>query len=96
VFFEHFGIDFPSTPLLAPEFSNPLYLKTLCSGLKASGQSRLPRGFHGVVKAFSQYIAGVNRKVARDIDYDVRHDHVTASLKLWRSGKRDQRTPAGA
>ncbi|AOK67858.1 hypothetical protein WM33_20200 [Burkholderia multivorans] len=93
VFFEHFGIDFPSTPLLAPEFSNPLYLKTLCSGLKASGQSRLPRGFHGVVKAFSQYIAGVNRKVARDIDYDVRHDHVTAALKDLASRMVASQTP---
>ncbi|MEQ5842989.1 NACHT domain-containing protein [Paraburkholderia acidicola] len=93
VFFEHFGIDFPSTPLLAPEFSNPLYLKTLCSGLKASGQSRLPRGFHGVVKAFSQYIAGVNKKIARDIDYDVRHDHVTAALKDLATRMVESQTP---
>lgn len=80
-FFEHFGIDLPSTPLLAPEFSNPLYLKTLCLGLQASGQSRLPRGFHGVVKAFNQYVAGVNKKAARDLDYDARSNHVADALK---------------
>lgn len=80
-FFEHFGIDLPSTPLLAPEFSNPLYLKTLCLGLQASGQRRLPRGFHGVVKAFSQYVAGVNKKAARDLDYDARSNHVVNALK---------------
>ncbi|QKM23087.1 ATP-binding protein [Ralstonia pseudosolanacearum] len=80
-FFEHFGIDLPSTPLLAPEFSNPLYLKTLCLGLQASGQSRLPRGFHGVVKAFGNYVAGVNKKAARDLDYPPRSNLVAAALK---------------
>lgn len=80
-FFEHFGIDLPSTPLLAPEFSNPLYLKTLCLGLQASGQSRLPRGFHGVVKAFTQYVAGVNKKAAKDLDYNARNNHVANALK---------------
>jgi len=80
-FFEHFGIDLPSTPLLAPEFSNPLYLKTLCLGLQASGKSRLPRGFHGVVKAFDNYVAGVNKKAARDLDYTARSNPVAAALK---------------
>ncbi|MBJ9939654.1 NACHT domain-containing protein [Burkholderia multivorans] len=80
-FFEHFDIDLPSTPLLAPEFSNPLYLKTLCLGLQASGQSRLPRGFQGVVKAFDNYVAGVNKKAARDLDYDARSNPVAAALK---------------
>lgn len=80
-FFDHFGIDFPSTPLLAPEFSNPLYLKTLCQGLQASGKRRLPRGFHGVVKAFNQYVAGINHKVAKDLDYDVRNNLVVLALK---------------
>lgn len=80
-FFEHFGIDFPSTPLLAPEFSNPLYLKTLCAGLQATGQTRLPRGFHGVVKAFEQYVEGVNSKVAKSIDYNVRRNLVSLALK---------------
>ncbi|WP_338640917.1 AVAST type 2 anti-phage system protein Avs2 [Burkholderia pyrrocinia] len=80
-FFEHFGLDLPSTPLLAPEFGNPLFLKTLCLGLQASGQSRLPRGFHGVVATFNQYVTGVNKKAGRDLDYDARNDLVTDALK---------------
>lgn len=80
-FFEHFGIDLPSTPLLAPEFSNPLYLKTLCSGLQASGQTRLPRGFHGVVQAFNQYISGINKKAAKALDYPAHHNHVASALR---------------
>ncbi len=80
-FFEHYGIDLPSTPLLAPEFSNPLYLKTLCLGLQASGQTRLPRGFHGVVKAFDQYVLGVNKKAAGQLDYNERFNYVGDALR---------------
>ena len=79
-FFEHYRIDLPSTPLLAPEFRNPLYLKTLCQGLQAAGQSRLPRGFHGVVSAFDLYISGVNAKLARELDIDVRKNLVSKAL----------------
>lgn len=80
-FFEHYGIDLPSSPLLAPEFSNPLYLKTLCQGLKASGETRLPKGFHGVVGAFAQYVEGINKKTAGDLDYDARRNLVLAALQ---------------
>lgn len=79
-FFDHYGIDLPSTPLLAPEFSNPLYLKTLCLGLHASGERRLPRGFHGVVNAFAQYVNGVNKKAAKDLDYDPRKNLIDRAL----------------
>lgn len=95
-FFEHYGIDLPSTPLLSPEFRNPLYLKTLCQGLQASGQSRLPRGFHGVVGAFDLYLSGVNTRLARELDFDVRKSlvaramnglarHMTGTRQTWLS-----------
>lgn len=80
-FFDHYGIDLPSSPLLAPEFSNPLYLKTLCQALRASGQTRLTKGFHGVVGAFGQYVFGVNKKVAAELDYDARKNLVSTALE---------------
>lgn len=92
-FFEYFGIDLPSTPLLAPEFSNPLYLKTLCLGLQASGQKRLPRGFHGVVNAFIQYVAAINRKAALDLDYDKKINLVADALKALARHMVDSRSP---
>ena len=33
-FFDYFGIQRPSIPLLVPEFQNPLFLKIFCQGLK--------------------------------------------------------------
>lgn len=80
-FFEHYGIDLPSTPLLAPEFRNPLYLKTLCQGLQSAGESRLPRGFQGVVSAFELYLSGVNARLASALDFDVRKGLVSNALR---------------
>jgi hypothetical protein len=36
-FFDHFGIQQPRVPLLTPEFTNPLFLKLYCEGLKGLG-----------------------------------------------------------
>ena len=40
-FFDHYGIEFPSAPLLQPEFRNPLLLKTLCQSLQRVGKRTL-------------------------------------------------------
>ena len=34
IFSESYGIEFPSTPILQPEFANPLLLKMICEGLE--------------------------------------------------------------
>jgi hypothetical protein len=55
------------TSLVAPwplaEFDTPLFLKTLCDGLKRAGQSVLPRGSSGVSKIFDLYAAAVAEDV---------------------------------
>jgi hypothetical protein len=71
-FFIHFGLELPSTPLLAPEFQNPLFLKTLCRGLNEQGHQRLPRGFHGMSAVFNLYLDAVNARLAQQLGYDAR------------------------
>lgn len=34
IFFKYYNIEQPTIPLLHPEFSNPLFLKLFCEGLK--------------------------------------------------------------
>ena len=46
-FFTHYGLELPSTPLIAPEFGNPLFLKTLCLGLQGQGETRLRKDIPG-------------------------------------------------
>ena len=69
-FFEHYNLEFPATPILRPEFSNPLFLKVLCSGLQSIGERRLPPGFHGITRAFNLYFQAVNAQLAKLLDFN--------------------------
>lgn len=92
-FFLHYDLELPSTPLLAPEFRNPLFLKTLCKGLKLTKQRRLPRGFHGITTAFALYLEGVNGMLADRLDYNPRQNLVRNALEAFAqaSASRDER-----
>lgn len=79
-YFVHYGLDLPSTPLLAPEFRNPLFLKTLCLGLQATGERRLPRGFHGITAVFDLYFAATNVRLAAGLGYNPKQNLVRAAL----------------
>lgn len=69
-FFDHYGLEFPSTPILQPEFRNPLFLKTICEGLRNTGKRRVPRGFHGISAIFNLYLEATNNRLAAELDYN--------------------------
>ena len=50
LFFNYYKIEYPSTPLLHPEFSNPLFLKLFCLGLSKAGLNNIPKGFTGITQ----------------------------------------------
>lgn len=79
-FFTYYGLELSSTPLLAPEFRNPLFLKTLCHGLKESGNHRLPRGFHGITATFELFLGAINNKLARDLRFNSKTPLVRQAL----------------
>ena len=62
-FFAHYSLELPSTPLIGPEFGNPLFLKTLCSGLQGRGEERLPQGLNGITGIFDLYVESIDRRV---------------------------------
>lgn len=80
-FFVHYDLELPSTPLLAPEFRNPLFLKTLCQGLNVQGERRLPRGFHGITAVFNLYLSAVNKRLASTLGFDARTPLVRQALE---------------
>lgn len=82
-FFSHYGLEFPSTPILYPEFDHPLFLKTVCLGLEGTGQRRLPRGFHGITEVFDLFLQGVNGRLAKSLDFDPREQLVRAALEKF-------------
>ena len=79
-FATHYGIEFPSTPVLDPEFSNPLFLKTVCEGLQSRGERRFPKGFRGLSSVFDLYLEAINNRLANSLDYDPRDNLVHRAL----------------
>ena len=77
---EQFDLEFPTTPLLRPEFDNPLFLRTLCEGLRSNGQSRFPVGAEGITQVFDKYLNGVNKDIAKSLDLDPRTATVRRAL----------------
>lgn len=61
------GIARPSSPNLAREFENPLFLRTCCTYLDAENLKQLPKGLDGLSTIFDFYIHAVSGKVERDL-----------------------------
>lgn len=66
VFFPKFGIKVPDTPLLSPEFSNPLFLKLFCSSLHDAGHTEVPKGLQGITSVFDFYVDTLNDKLSKN------------------------------
>ena len=67
-FCNFYKIKIPSTPLLSPELSNPLILKTLCEAFQQKGQ--FPKGINGVSNIFQAYLEYLNNDISNKLDLD--------------------------
>jgi len=67
-FCAHYGLEPPTTPVLAPEFSNPLFLRLVCEAAKTTGHKRLPRGWIGISSAVQAFIGSKNARYAAEHD----------------------------
>lgn len=74
------GISKPSTPMLVPEFTNPLFLRTCCKALKANKQTAFPKGFNGITRLFSFYVQSIENTVARQKHYTPEERIVESAL----------------
>ena len=79
------GISKPSAPMLAPEFTNPLFLKTCCQALKANKQITFPKGLHGITRLFDFYVQSVEKTVARHKHYTPEEEIVKCALTTFSS-----------
>lgn len=61
------GIARPSSPNLAQEFENPLFLRTCCAYLDAAKLKQLPKGLQGITAIFDFYLTAVAEKVEREL-----------------------------
>ena len=69
-FFDAFGLDQPRVPLLMPEFSNPLFLKLYCEGLKGLGLKAPPTGETHASDVFDRYLKAKAERIASRLNLD--------------------------
>jgi hypothetical protein len=69
-FFDHFGLAQPQFPLLTPEFSNPLFLKLYCEGLRGLGQEAPPAGGGHITEVFSRYLKWKETRIVARLKLD--------------------------
>lgn len=62
LFCEFHDLKQPHFPILAPEFTKPLFLQLICNTIKDTSDKTFPQGFQGVSKIFEIYINSINRK----------------------------------
>ena len=72
IFFDHYGIEHPSVPIMVPEFQNALFLKLFCKGLENRGLTRIPPGLRGITAILNFFIESVNEKLSKPdcLDFD--------------------------
>ncbi|MEM9389559.1 MAG: ATP-binding protein [Bacteroidota bacterium] len=73
-FFKYYNITPPGSPLLHPEFQNPLFLKLFCEGLALRGLTEVPDGYEGISMIIKHFLQSVEEKLAEpdQLDYDAK------------------------
>jgi hypothetical protein len=82
-FFNHYSIELPDTPILNPEFQNPLFLKMYCEALSKRGMHKTPEGYEGLTAIFRYFIESIDKKLSlpSSLYYDERKQLVLNSIK---------------
>jgi len=81
LFCSFYGLRQPTFPIIAPEFTNPLFLQMVCIGVANSQEKSFPVGFHGMQEVFDFYIDAVNKKLLLKAEYANRHLLVAEAIK---------------
>ncbi|WP_302141539.1 hypothetical protein [Halomonas alkalicola] len=74
------GIVRMAAPHFAPEFENPLFLRTCCDMLERRGERELPRGLDGVSSIFDFYFGAVVETINRRMGLVSRRSLVETGL----------------
>lgn len=67
-FFDYYGIDKPTFPIIYSDFYNPLFLHTLCKTVRGTGKVKINE-YSSFTAIFTSYISVVERAVADHCGY---------------------------
>jgi hypothetical protein len=94
-FLDWYGIERPSFPMVDPEFTNPLFLKLLCTALQARGERRFPRTGIGTSWIYDSFLDAMDIRLSapQRCDYDrsrrlVRHAVEQIAAAMHTRGRR--------
>lgn len=79
------GIAKPSAPILSPEFTNPLFLKTCCKAMREREMTEFPKGMQGISSLMDFYLDSVERQVEKKKRYRPGEDVVHKALIAFAS-----------
>ncbi len=68
IYIDKRGITRPPIPWLAPEFVNPLFLRSTCVGLNKVGKTEFPTGLQGIKELLKFYIETVAQNLGTNWD----------------------------
>ena len=79
----HFNLQLPDLPPLLPELSNPLFLRSLCSAVKSSGLTAIPRDAQSLTWVFEGMLRYINESLSakRRLDVDPADDLVGRAVR---------------
>jgi hypothetical protein len=80
-YFDHYGIERPTIPLLIPEFTNPLFLKLFCEGPNKRGLTQFPAGMTRLTAVITFFVDAINQGLARPDRLNYR----AADRPVWRA-----------
>lgn len=85
LFFTNYKIEYLNTPLLHPEFSNPLFLKLFCEGISKARLNKIPRGFTGISLIISLFIDSINEELSspKRLDYSKGINLVKKTIDIY-------------
>jgi len=92
-FFAHYGLEPPVTPMLQPEFTNPLFLRLICDAARAAGYDRLPSGWFGIHTAITALLWEKNKLFAAEYDLHPNHRVPECALKAFIQAAEDEQQP---
>ncbi|MBU3092193.1 hypothetical protein KPL35_08895 [Clostridium sp. CF011] len=69
-FFDYYGINKPTFPILYSDFYNPLFLHTLCKTVKGCGNVKIDE-YSSFAEIFKRYIAVIEKSVSERCQYEI-------------------------
>jgi hypothetical protein len=79
-FFDHYGIAAPATPLLQPEFANPLFLRLVCEALQGRQIQHFLNGQLSFDEVVQLLLENKNKRVCDALNRDAREELVPRAI----------------